>query len=532
MAACCLRHMCFGVQECHMKQRTTALKDITHTTENLDKVRATLQKFIEFSLHGDVGSWDAWLSATVPPLNNECWEIKQCKEKTECPAYQSDSGRCWLIAGTMCGGMIQGEFARKYSTCVQCDVFQRMVFNDPATELQEHILILIHSLKTKQQELQEAKDRYKMLFDDAPVMYVITFLDEQEPIIEDCNDEFLRTLGYTRDEVIGESLSRYYSEESLAELKAGGYRQAQKAGMGEIERVLVKSDGSLLHALLIATPRGDHNPAGSLVMFVDLTDRKRIEREKAKLEAQIRQIYKMEALGTMAGGVAHDFNNILAIILGNADLAKNEFPESSLGAEYLETIITASKRAKSLVRQILAFSRQTDQEAIPIQLGPVIDDFLKLLRATTPPSVRFKLNICEDCGVIMADPTQIEQVFMNLFSNAVQAMRGKGIIEVTLAPVEFSREDLRHNPDMKPGQYLRLSVSDTGAGIAKYNLAQIFDPFFTTGKIGQGTGMGLSVVHGIVHNHDGMITVESELGTGTTFHVSFPVIKREVGTAG
>jgi len=258
-----------------------------------EAITARLRKFIELSLHEDEKNWKDWISRTVQPIKAECWEMLECEAAVaqNCPAYMSDCGRCWLTAGTMCGGTVQGGFAKKYSTCVECDVFQKTVFRDSATELQEHILILIHCLRSKQQQLQETKNQYRMLFDDAPIMYVTTYLDNETPIIEDCNDEFLHALGYQRDEVLEQPLSRFYSEESKRALQDGGYKKALAAGINEVERLLIKNDGSLLHTLLKATPRGDSRPGGSLVMFVDISERKRTEKEIKENREQLQDAF-------------------------------------------------------------------------------------------------------------------------------------------------------------------------------------------------------------------------------------------------
>jgi len=255
----------------------------------------------------------------------------------------------------------------------------------------------------------------------------------------------------------------------------------------------------------------------------DITERKRAEKEKKELESKLRQSQKLEAIGTLAGGIAHDFNNILQPMMGYTEMALEELSPSHPVREDLEQVLNSSRRAKELVRQILAISRSTEeQQRIPIDISSIIKEALKLLRSSLPTSIEIRQNI--RMGVALADPTQIHQVLMNLCTNAAHAMDDKGILEVGLAPVELSESDLadQHIIDLKPGPYLKLRVSDTGAGMDEATLERIFDPYFTTKEVGKGSGLGLAVVHGIVKRHEGAITVRSEPGKGTTFSVYIP----------
>jgi len=254
-----------------------------------------------------------------------------------------------------------------------------------------------------------------------------------------------------------------------------------------------------------------------------------IERDvthEAILERHLRQQQKMEALGTLAGGIAHDFNNILMPIMINTELSLYDAPEASPITQYLNTALQAAQRGQELVKQIIAFSRQKEQERSPIRITPVIKETLKFLRASLPQHIEISENFAVESGMILADPTQIHQVLMNLCNNAVHAMRGKGgVLEVNLADVEVDAHMLARHLDLKPGPYLKLVVSDTGHGMDQELIKRIFDPFFTTKKPGEGTGMGLAVVHGIVKRHEGAIITYSEPGKGTTFHVFFPRIQ-------
>jgi len=255
------------------------------------------------------------------------------------------------------------------------------------------------------------------------------------------------------------------------------------------------------------------------------------EQEKSKLEKQVRHSQKMEAIGTLAGGVAHDFNNILYPILGYTEMALEEVSEGSPARESLNEILTAAQRARKLVEQILTFSRLDHQGRIPLKIQGAVKEALNLLRATLPATIEVVQRIDEGCGPVLADPTQIQQVVMNLCTNAFHAMQDHGgTLTVGLEEIQIASEDLPGSQD--PVTYVKLTVADTGYGMSKDVLERIFEPYFTTKKVGEGTGMGLAVVHGIIKGYDGDIQVHSESGNGTTFNVYLPRIYKDTKTDG
>jgi signal transduction histidine kinase/CheY-like chemotaxis protein len=252
--------------------------------------------------------------------------------------------------------------------------------------------------------------------------------------------------------------------------------------------------------------------------------------ELSKMQKELARSEKIRALGQMASGVAHDFNNILGAIMGYAEMALYEFTEESPARQSIDQVLKASNRAKDLVNQILAFSRQTEQKRIPVHAHQIVNEVIKLLRASLPSTIEIRQNLATNAGTIMADPTQIHQILLNLFTNAQHSMMEKGgLLEVSTAPEELDASEAAAYPDLKAGSYLKLTVSDTGHGIDKKTLERIFDPYFTTKEKGVGTGMGLAVVHGIVRSHGGAITVSSEPGKGTVFNLLFPRVEKEVG---
>ncbi len=259
--------------------------------------------------------------------------------------------------------------------------------------------------------------------------------------------------------------------------------------------------------------------------LIDITERKKTEAERMKLESKLSQSQKMESIGTLAGGIAHDFNNILFPIVGHAEMLLDDIPEDSFLRESLKEIFTGAMRARDLVKQILTFSRQESQELKILKIQPIISEAIKLIRSTIPTTVKISQDIRDDCGVIKADPTQIHQIVMNLATNANHAMNDRvGELTVTLKEITLGEEDM-NGLDIEPGAYACLTVADTGVGMDKSVLDKAFDPFYTTKEQGKGTGMGLSVIHGIVKNAGGDINVYSEVGTGTQFKVYLPIMK-------
>ncbi|MBW2603967.1 MAG: response regulator [Deltaproteobacteria bacterium] len=248
--------------------------------------------------------------------------------------------------------------------------------------------------------------------------------------------------------------------------------------------------------------------------------------EEKRLEEKLLQAHKMESIGTLAGGIAHDFNNILGIIVGNTELAMDDVPEWNPARHNLNEIRTASLRARDVVKQILAFSRLSLQEMKPVRISPIIKESIKLLRSSIPATIEIHQNISSESDTVRADPTQINQVLINLCTNAAHAMGEKGgVLEVSLENIEKDEGSAIQYHDLSSEKYVRLTVSDTGHGLEPEILERIFDPYFTTKGVGEGSGMGLSVVHGIVKSHCGDISVSSEPGKGTTFQVFFPCIE-------
>ncbi|MBF0528548.1 MAG: PAS domain S-box protein [Deltaproteobacteria bacterium] len=341
--------------------------------------------------------------------------------------------------------------------------------------------------------------------------------------ITDVNSAAELITGCSRTELIGTEFSSYFTEPDKAR---AGYEQVFIDGaVRELELKIRRRDGQCFFVLYNATTYRDQNGdvIGVFAAARDVTGRKRAEEEKEKLQAQLLQAQKMEAIGTLAGGIAHDFNNILSAILGYTQLALLGINEENETKYFLSQIHLAGRRATDLVKHILSFSRQTEQQRIYIQVSLLIKEALKLIRASIPTTIEIKQRFKDIDSVVFADPTSIHQIVMNLCTNAAHAMEEKGgILSVNLEKVTVAPDFLGGNSELSAGNYVKLSVSDTGSGIKPEIMDRIFDPYFTTKGPGKGTGLGLAVIHGIVHSLKGAITVDSEPGKGTTFSVYLP----------
>ena len=282
----------------------------------------------------------------------------------------------------------------------------------------------------------------------------------------------------------------------------------------------------LFYSIICSSVTRSNAPASRLYIFRDITRNKMMEKERIAAEVKFQQASKMESIGTLAGGIAHDFNNILSAVIGYAELALDEVEKGSRLEDNLQEVYTAGLRAKDLVKQILTFARQAGEELKPVQVNILAKEALKLLRSSLPTTIEIKQDIESD-SLIMADPTQVHQIFMNLCTNAGQAMEEKGgVLRVGLTDVRLDADFTKTHEDLKPGDYLKLSVSDTGSGISPEVMKSIFDPYFTTKAPGEGTGMGLATVHGIVKRYGGEIVVDSEVEKGSIFTVYLPITKK------
>ena len=381
--------------------------------------------------------------------------------------------------------------------------------------------------KKTRQALQQSEERLRIVFETFPDP--VTIIQAEDGRCIDINSAFTRVTGWTYDEVVGKTaadLDIWHDpparEKMIADITEHGKVE-------NLEAQFRLKDGRLITALMSATLIILRNRPHILTITRDISELKAAQQEREQLRTRLIQAQKMEAIGTLAGGIAHDFNNILGAIIGYAEMALYDTQKDSMEHYNTEQVLKAGHRAKDLVKQILAFSRKSEQDKKIIFLTPIIKEVLKLLRASLPTTIEIRQNIEPNLDAIFADPTQIHQVMMNLCTNSAHAMGDKGgILEINLHNSNLDTKAAARYPELNPGPYVKLSVSDTGCGMDFATLQRIFDPYFTTKEQDKGTGMGLAVVHGIVKGHGGSIHVESAVAEGTRFDILFPVVKRQV----
>ena len=279
--------------------------------------------------------------------------------------------------------------------------------------------------------------------------------------------------------------------------------------------------------VLITPLKNDEEFAGFLVQIQDITSSREAEIERERLQKQLLQSRKMEAIGTMYAGVAHNFNNILGIIMLTANAVIDNMSKNDENLDYMDLIIKSAKRAADIVEKILVFSRKNMIKEESVKIEPILKDTIELLKNISPGNIEIKENIADVSDFIPVSEHEIKQIILNLYNNSVHAIRNKkGVIEISLSKINLTREDIRIYKELIPGPYIKLIVNDTGSGIEKKFFNRIFDPFFTTKNMSENTGLGLSVVYGIVKRYKGEIKVKSTVEKGTVFEVLFPVVKK------
>lgn len=378
-----------------------------------------------------------------------------------------------------------------------------------------HIATDMTELFNTQDELRNSEIRLRTILDAQSSKVVL--LDSQRQVLWP-NAKACETSGLSRQDLIGRKCYNVWNNK-IVECELCPVEEALKKGKSSSIQQTT-SDGHIwqIYGYPVRDEMG--RVVGAVEVIDDIT-------KQISLEGQLRQAQKMESLGTLAGGIAHDFNNILSGILGYAELAQEKANGSDTLTDYLNEIFGAGLRAAELTRQILTFSRHTNAELFPLKIKPVVQEAIKFLRPTLPTSIEFNIHIDGDFDKILADPTQIHQIIINLCTNASHAMEPYGgVLGVELTQVEIAPDNKTKLQPLKLGKYLKLAISDTGCGMSPDIISSIFDPYFTTKDLGVGTGLGLSVVHGIVQEYGGDILVDSTPGKGTLFTLFFPTVEK------
>jgi len=383
--------------------------------------------------------------------------------------------------------------------------------------------------KQAEDAVRLSEARFREIFEESPIG--IAFLGKQRDIFL-TNQRYRDFLGYSEAEIIELGpVGLLHPDDWAASVALSTKLRNNEIPSFHMEQRYIRKDKTVVWSDTWITVLRDQD--GRLIHTIgwvqDITERKRVEFENKSLQTKLLQSQKMEAIGTLAGGIAHDFNNILGAVLGYAEIAKDESPEGSEVARNLDKVMEAGHRAASLVKQILTFSRQADSERIPLLPACQVREAIKLIRPILPSTITIKQQIDADTKPILADPTQIHQIVMNLCTNAFHAMEQTGgVLNINLKDCELSKQDLQQQPEVQPGSFVVLSVGDSGPGIAPEIWGKIFDPFFTTKEVGKGTGMGLAIAHGIITSYGGFITCKSQPGKGTLFQVFFPSLEQDV----
>jgi PAS domain S-box-containing protein len=344
------------------------------------------------------------------------------------------------------------------------------------------------------------------------------------------NREVERLFGYSREELLGKSIEMLVPERfrpGHPGFRAAFFEDPQTRAMGVGRELFgLRQDGSEVPVEISLNPIETEEGIFVLSSVVDISARKQAEQEQARLEEQLRQSQKMEALGRLAGGIAHDFNNILGAIVGYAELVREATKSPEVVAD-VDEVLRAAARGKDLVERILRFSRRQDVVPRAMDLGQVVREVTRLLRATLPASIDIRLGLNPTTPRVMADATSVHQVLMNLATNASHAMPGGGVLDIDLQPFQVRDSFARANPGLREGPHVLLTVRDTGHGMDEATKARAFEPFFSTKAPGGGSGLGLALVHGILRDHGGTAWLESSAGEGTTVCCLFPAIDAE-----
>lgn len=503
-----------------------------------DKVRESEERFKLALKGGDLGTWD-WNLVTGQAIFSKRWiemlgytvdEIAPHYSTWKTLLHPEDYSRVMVLVNEHLEGKVpfyETEFRLRTKTgewkwiLARGRTFGRDEDGKPLRSVGTHLDIT--ERKQAEKERIEWDEKIRAILAAVPDLMII--LDTEGRYLDILTGQS-NVLAASEVDAMGRSIHDFFPVDIAQEFQEKIHETIRSREIQNYEYTLKVGDKDKWFAAL-TVPFRFQNMECVLCSVRDITELKLAELERRKMATRLLQSQKMESIGTLAGGIAHDFNNILSIMIGNVELALDA---PSLKNEnirrYLEEVMIAGLRAKDLVQQLLNFSRKSEQKPTPLNISLVLKDSLKMLRASIPKQIEIReLEMDETC-VVLSDPIQIHQIMMNICTNAAHAMSNDGgILSVGLSTVEVGQDPIFHMDEIQNGSYAKISVSDTGHGIPKEYIDRIFDPYFTTKEVGQGSGIGLSVVHGIVKSNNGAISVDSTVGKGTTFTIFFPLVK-------
>jgi len=460
------------------------------------------KKMLGYEDHEMPNDFSIWENTTDPEDVKELWELQQRLISKQIDRFVA-------------------EFKMKHKDGHWIDILSRAeaVFDDSGQAIR---IVGTHTdiseRKRAEEELRESEERNRQILHSS--IDGFWRVDSQARLIE-VNDAYCHMSGYSREELLTMAVRDLEAVET-AEAIIARTKRIIKNGSDRFTTSHRRKDGRIFEVEASIQYRSSKDGEEFVVFLRDVT-------EKRYLESQLRQAQKLEAIGTLAGGIAHDFNNILGAIVGYSEMIRDDFPPGSPSIHDINQVIKASHRAKDLVKQILAFSRQVEDQKIPILPAMIVKEAITLLRSSLPVTITIEQDIDPDAGSVLAEPTQLHQIVMNLCTNAFHAMEVKGgTLTITLQKIILSHDDLATDPDLQPGRFVKLSIKDTGEGIPLEIRERIFDPFFTTKEVGKGTGLGLSMVYSIVKSSGGSITCDSRIGEGTEFRIILPALEGQI----
>ncbi len=506
-------------QQKQMEARQTRLISIIETSDDFIAM-ATLDGKIHFinkagAVLMDVSEPDALIGTNIFDLleKRSGESIKATVDKTlaEAKRYQREI-----------------ELKRQEDGSVIYGDLTIMTLPDHNSSLESRIVVIIRDMteeRLSERALKESEQRFQSIIQN--IRDIIWMIDSNGTIYF-ASPSCAEKLGYSDEVMIGSHIQQFVHPDEKAKILAllNEPLESNDSKRKMIECRFLQANGHYRSLEMVISDMLDEQGKANIIITArDITERKKAEASRAKLEEQLQQAQKMEAIGQLAGGIAHDFNNLLIAILGNAELVLADLPENSYLFEDVKEIEKAAEKAASLTRQLLAFSRRQAIQPRKLKLNEVVTNMEKLLKRLIGEDIQLKLTLDDGLPAVTADPGQIEQVVMNLVVNARDAMPGGGKLNIRTWSTEITNEHLSEMTEARPGKFVVMSVQDNGIGMSNKILPQIFEPFFSTKMPGEGTGLGLSVVYGVVKQHKGWIHVESEPGKGTTFHVYLPAVQ-------